>query len=73
LMDIGRAPLVDVYTAAEPAGEGRWLALLRMHHLVHDHTTHDVLLEEMGAFLSGREGSLPEPLPFRNFVAQARL
>ncbi|MFM9691807.1 hypothetical protein, partial [Streptomyces galilaeus] len=25
------------------------------------------------AFLSGREDSLPEPLPFRNFVAQARL
>ncbi|MEW2615945.1 condensation domain-containing protein, partial [Streptomyces sp. NPDC047880] len=72
-MHIGRAPLIDVHIASQPGENGGWLALLRMHHLVQDHTTQDVLLEEMRAFLSGREESLPEPLPFRNFVAQARL
>ncbi|WP_272899594.1 amino acid adenylation domain-containing protein, partial [Streptomyces sp. CBMAI 2042] len=73
VMDIGRAPLIDVHVAAEPDGDGQWLAALRLHHLVQDRTAQDVLLEEMDAFLSGRESELPEPLPFRNFVAQARL
>ncbi|MFJ6088314.1 amino acid adenylation domain-containing protein [Streptomyces sp. NPDC092369] len=71
-MDLGRAPLIDVHAAAEPESDG-WLVLLRIHHLVQDHTTQDVLRAELDAFMGGREASLPEPLPFRNFVAQARL
>ncbi|MFE5039472.1 condensation domain-containing protein, partial [Streptomyces sp. NPDC056683] len=62
---LDRAPLMGVHIAAEP-GSDRWLALLRIHHLVRDHTTLDVLLGELRAIMSGQGGSLPEPLPFRD-------
>ena len=71
-MDLGRAPLLRVHAAAEP-GTGRWLALVRVHHLVVDHTALDVVLGDVRALLCGQEDRLPVPLPFRDFVAQARL
>ncbi|MFE0209031.1 amino acid adenylation domain-containing protein, partial [Streptomyces sp. NPDC058985] len=70
-MDLSRAPLLDVKVAAEPGSE-RWLGLVRMHHMVQDHTAIEVMLDEVRAFLQGRGGELHEPLPFRDFVAQAR-
>ncbi|MFF7459294.1 amino acid adenylation domain-containing protein [Kitasatospora sp. NPDC008115] len=71
-MALGRAPLMGVHTAPKPDGDGH-LALLRIHHLVRDRTSMDVLLGEVRAFLADRVDELPEPLPFRDFVAQARL
>ncbi|MFJ7498038.1 amino acid adenylation domain-containing protein, partial [Streptomyces sp. NPDC097727] len=70
-MDLARAPLVELYTTAGPAG--RPLGLVRVHHMVQDHTALEVLLGEIEAFLTGRGDELPEPLPFRDFVAQARV
>ncbi|MEU9865986.1 amino acid adenylation domain-containing protein [Streptomyces sp. NPDC047971] len=73
-MDLGRGPLIDLHVAAVPAGAEpeHWFALIRAHHMVRDGTALEVLLEEVTAFLDGRGDQLPEPLPFRNFVAQAR-
>ena len=70
-MDLGRAPLLDVRTAAESGGT--WLALVRVHHLVMDNTVMDLVIGEVAAVLAGRPGDLPAPVPFREFVAQARL
>ncbi|MZE70425.1 condensation domain-containing protein, partial [Streptomyces sp. SID5789] len=71
-MDLRRAPLLRVHVAAEPGGE-RWLGLVQVHHLLQDHTALQVVLGEVAAFMGGRSDALPEPLPFRDFVAQARL
>ena len=71
-LDLGRAPLLRAHVAAEP-GSARWLALVQVHHLVQDHTALDVVLGEVRALLAGQGERLPAPLPFRDFVAQARL
>ncbi|MFN9548275.1 MAG: non-ribosomal peptide synthetase, partial [Cyanobacteriota bacterium] len=38
-----------------------------------DHTTLEVLFEEIAAHQAGRFDTLPPPLPYRNYIAQARL
>src|SRR5262249_30644198 len=43
------------------------------HHLTIDHTTMDLMILEARAHLMGEADRLPEPAPFRNLVAQARL
>ncbi|MFJ8470266.1 amino acid adenylation domain-containing protein, partial [Streptomyces swartbergensis] len=69
-IDLTRAPLLRVRVTAAP--DGGWLVLLRIHHLVQDHTTFDVVLDEVRAFMNGQGERLPAPVPFREFVARAR-
>ncbi|MFD4264091.1 amino acid adenylation domain-containing protein, partial [Streptomyces sp. NPDC058534] len=71
-MDLRQAPLLRVHVAAEPGSE-RWLGLVQVHHLLQDHTALQVVLGEVAALMEGRGDELPVPLPFRDFVAQARL
>ncbi|MEU2744387.1 amino acid adenylation domain-containing protein, partial [Streptomyces sp. NPDC007095] len=69
-MDLGRAPLIGLHAASVP--DGRWLLLIRVHHVIQDHTALEVTRDEVAAILAGRGAQLPEPPPFRTFVAQAR-
>jgi len=71
-MDVTRAPLQRA-VIAEDRAQGRWLLLMLTHHLASDHESMEVLLEEISAHLRGREAELPAPLPFRDYVARARL
>ncbi|GFM80231.1 hypothetical protein PSCICN_09230 [Pseudomonas cichorii] len=71
-MDIGQAPLLRLHYAHDPANQ-RWLGLLSFHHLVLDHTALEVVSREMEAWLLDTAQHLSEPVPYRNYVAQARL
>ncbi|HEU4880986.1 MAG TPA: AMP-binding protein, partial [Longimicrobium sp.] len=71
-MDLGRAPLLRA-CIAENQASGRWLLLMLTHHLMSDHESLEVLGEEISAHLRGVEAELPAPLPFRDYVARARL
>ena len=71
-MDLGRAPLLRAVTAADPR-TGRWLGLIQFHHLLMDHAGMEAVLAEIRALLAGDGARLPVPVPFRDFVAQARL
>ncbi|MEU1588447.1 amino acid adenylation domain-containing protein [Micromonospora sp. NPDC005710] len=68
-LDLGRAPLIEVHTAALPGGD-EWLGLVRVHHMVQDHMGLDLLIAEVGAVLAGRDEALPPLVPFREFVAR---
>jgi amino acid adenylation domain-containing protein/FkbM family methyltransferase len=71
-MNVQQAPLFRVVSAFDEE-KGRWLLLQLRHHLASDHTTLEVMQDEIQACLLGYEDELTAPLPFRNLVAQARL
>ncbi|WP_338874868.1 non-ribosomal peptide synthase/polyketide synthase [Mycetohabitans endofungorum] len=70
-IDLTQAPLLHFVIAQD--GDGRWLLLELLHHLIGDHATQEIMQTEVQAFLEGRGDALPPARPFRNLVAQARL
>ncbi len=60
-LDVRQAPLMRVVIAHD-APNARWVMLFLFHHLVMDHTTLEVLQQEVQAHLSGQTGQLPTPL-----------
>ncbi len=71
-LDIRQAPLIQGYVAWD-AQQDRWLLLILEHHLALDHVAMEAVLKEVSAYLLDQSDQLSLPLPFRNFVAQARM
>src|SRR5207302_7327755 len=71
-LDVRRAPLMRAYIAHDSI-QGRWLLLMVNHHLSEDNTTLKHIRAELQIHLLGQTEQLSTPLPFRNFVAHARL
>ena len=68
-IDLTRAPLLRAVTVPDFAS-GRWLLALCLHHLVLDHTSMDIVMQEVAALQQGF--LLPPPVPFRDLVWRAR-
>ncbi|OUM04553.1 hypothetical protein BW686_25990, partial [Pseudomonas syringae] len=71
-LDIRQAPMMRIGYAHDPANQ-RWLGMLLFHHMVDDATSLGILTSEIEAFMGGLGDQLPASVPYRNYVAQARL
>jgi arthrofactin-type cyclic lipopeptide synthetase B len=71
-LDISQAPLIRLMYANDPAN-ARVVVVLLYHHIALDHTAFDVVLREMQGYLLGHPAPTAAPMPYRNYVAQARL
>ena len=71
-MDLSRAPLIRLVYSHDP-DSARLSAALQFHHIVVDATALEVMREEMLADLRGEPGPTQPVVPYRNYVAQARL
>ncbi|NWE10880.1 amino acid adenylation domain-containing protein, partial [Pseudomonas edaphica] len=71
-LDISQAPLICLKYAKDPANQ-RVVVVLLYHHIALDHTAFDVVLREMQGHLLGHAAPTAAPMPYRNYVAQARL
>jgi amino acid adenylation domain-containing protein len=70
-LDLQRAPLMSLYLARNPESD-EWFLSLLTHHMVLDHITLDLIIEEIQAVGQGHGEHLPPVVPYRNFVAQGR-
>ncbi|MFX8565882.1 hypothetical protein ABTL91_20285, partial [Acinetobacter baumannii] len=48
-----------------------WYALLQLHHVAIDHMAQEIVISEVMAFLEHETPSLPQPVAYRNHVAES--
>ncbi|MBP6751069.1 MAG: amino acid adenylation domain-containing protein, partial [Xanthomonadaceae bacterium] len=71
-LDLSRAPLFRLCAVDDPDSSRAVLAI-GFHHLVMDHTSLDLILDEAAAIANGNAAELPPSVPFRDYIWQARI
>ncbi|KAF9977770.1 hypothetical protein BGZ75_010211, partial [Mortierella antarctica] len=69
-IELDVAPL-NRYVVAQDT-DGRWIMIQMLHHIVGDHSTLELMDEEIQKIFTGRNETLAAPQPFRNLIAQVR-
>jgi amino acid adenylation domain-containing protein len=69
-LDLRRAPLMRLEIAPDPHS-AQWYVLLRLHHIVADATSQQIIFSEVLAHIGGSAPTLSPPVPYRSHVAQA--
>ncbi|RRN43403.1 non-ribosomal peptide synthetase, partial [Lautropia dentalis] len=74
-MNLAEPPLLNlrpVHVAGCAENEdGQCHAVLMFHHVIADHVSLDVMMQEVVQILEGEEDALPQPMPYRGFVAHS--
>ncbi|EGH74645.1 amino acid adenylation, partial [Pseudomonas syringae pv. aceris str. M302273] len=68
-LDLQQAPLMRACIARDPHSEC-WLLALMDHHMISDHVTQEIVLEEVRLLMQGQGADLLTAQPYREFVAQ---
>ncbi|MFD8789179.1 condensation domain-containing protein, partial [Kitasatospora sp. NPDC059599] len=68
-LPLHQAPLIRATAAPDPHHPHHWLLALHIHHLIQDHGTRTLLLDEIRAHLTHTHHQLPPTHPYRDFVA----
>ncbi|KAF9343839.1 hypothetical protein BGX26_005138, partial [Mortierella sp. AD094] len=69
-INLTQAPLIQ-FTIAQD-GDGCWILVRLMHHLIDDQYSLNQIQFEVQALLEGQEERLQPPQPFRDYIAQTR-
>ncbi|KAF9342738.1 hypothetical protein BGX26_006928, partial [Mortierella sp. AD094] len=69
-IDLTQAPLTQFVIAQD--GDGTWIVVQLMHHIIGDHSSLDLMANEILLIMEHQEDMLSKPQPFRNLVAQVR-
>ncbi|KAF9343395.1 hypothetical protein BGX26_005813, partial [Mortierella sp. AD094] len=69
-IDLTRAPLIRFIIARE--ADDSWIAVELLHHLIGDHSTSELMSNEISAFCNDNDQTLLPAKPFRNLIAHVR-